>query len=352
MCGRQSNDDIPGISFRLGLFAMAEAAKLLDSLEASADGGDAAAVAKKAEGGVSLNFSFDVPKLPSISSIGSWSHQQLINGGLAVVVAALVVWIVYQEKFAASEPVAADTTEEHVPEHLRANVATSFNPDIESPTIGVGTYIDRLASVIGNVTIGKQVFVAPFASIRGDEGQPIVIGEGSNVQDGVVLHALETFADGKSVEKNLVTVAGKKYAVYIGKGVSLAHQSQVHGPAAVGDHTFVGMQALVFKATIGKNVVIEPGAKVIGVNVPEKRYIPAGSVITTQAQADALPVITPDYPFATLNDGVLHVNEAFADAYLQLETGDSGEAASAPAAATDTPQFRVRAPCSVLRAGA
>jgi carbonic anhydrase/acetyltransferase-like protein (isoleucine patch superfamily) len=198
--------------------------------------------------------------------------------------------------------------------------------------------VDKLASVIGNVSLGKGVFVAPFASIRGDEGQPIVIGDGSNVQDGVVLHALETTSEGKAIEKNLVTVGSKRYAVYVGKNVSIAHQSQVHGPAAVGDNTFVGMQVLVFKATVGKNVVIEPGAKIIGVSIPDKRYVPAGSVITSQAQADALPEITPDYPFAQLNDGVLHVNQSFADAYLHVNEGGSVESGGhAAAAAAESP---------------
>ena len=43
--------------------------------------------------------------------------------------------------------------------------------------------------------------------------------------------------------------------------------------------------------------------------------MPAGTTVTAQAAADALPKITPDYPFAKLNDDVLEVNEAFADAY-------------------------------------
>ena len=311
---------------------MSEAAEALDLDPSPASPGEPASpvsINRKAEGGLSLHFAFDIPKVPSLNRLGEWSHQQLINGALIVAVVALVAWIVYQERFAGESTPAVATTEEHATTNLRPNVATSFNPDIESPAVGEGAYVDRLASVIGNVSVGKGVFVAPFASIRGDEGQPIVIGEGSNVQDGVVLHALETLADGKPVEKNLVTVGGKKYAVYIGKGVSLAHQSQVHGPAAVGDHTFVGMQALVFKAVVGKNVVIEPGAKIIGVTIAEGRYVPAGSVVVTQAQADALPEITPDYPFATLNDGVLHVNEAFADAYLELEHA-GGAAAAAP----------------------
>ena len=51
---------------------------------------------------------------------------------------------------------------------LRENVTTSFNPTLESPVIAEGAYIDRFASVIGNVIISNQVYVAPFASIRGD----------------------------------------------------------------------------------------------------------------------------------------------------------------------------------------
>ena len=293
----------------------------------------AMSLSRKAEGGLSLHFSFDLPKLPSIAKVCSWTHQQMVNGSLIVAVAALAGWIIYQEKFAA-EPAPAAAHAEEAALTLRPNVATGFNPDVETPTVGAGAYVDTLASVIGNVNIGKGVFVAPFASIRGDEGQPIVIGEGSNVQDGVVLHALETLNEGEPVEKNLVTVGGRKYAVYVGKGVSLAHQSQVHGPAAVGDHTFVGMQALVFKATVGKNVVIEPGAKVIGVNVPDGHYVPAGAVVTTQAQADALPEITDAYAFATLNDGVLHVNAAFAEAYGGGGEGhapDAAESAAKPA---------------------
>jgi len=65
------------------------------------------------------------------------------------------------------------------------------------------------------------------------------------------------------VEKNLVEYNGEKYAVYVGNHVSLAHQCQVHGPALIDDETFVGMQAFVFKAKVGKDCVIEPAAKII-----------------------------------------------------------------------------------------
>lgn len=284
---------------------------------------------RKTEGGLSLHFSFDIPKLPSVNAIPTWTHQQMINGALLLAVVFLAGFTLYDQKFSS----AAAGYKEPSTGLLRPNVLTEFNPTLDTPKVEAGTYIDKLASVIGDVSIGTQVFVAPFASIRGDEGQPIVIKEGTNIQDGVVVHALETFNNGSIVEKNLVTVDGKKYAVYVGAHVSLAHQSQVHGPAAVGDHTFIGMQALIFKSVIGKNVVVEPGAKIIGVTVAEGRYVPAGTVLVTQEAADALPKITPAYPFAKLNDDVLEVNEAFADKYLEMATGGAHAASGAPAPA-------------------
>ncbi len=194
------------------------------------------------------------------------------------------------------------------------NVQTTFNPDVDVPTIAKTARIHPLASVSGSVTIGEHIFVAPGASVRGDEGQNIYVGDESNVQDGVVIHGLETFEGGHELVENEVEVNGKKYSVYIGKRVSLAHQSQVHGPARVGDDTFVGMQALVFRTELGDHVVVEPGAKLIGVKVAPGRYVPALSIITKQEQADALPRITEDYVYRKLNEGVVRVNVQLADA--------------------------------------
>lgn len=107
--------------------------------------------------------------------------------------------------------------------------------------------------------------------------------------------------------------------LYISDRVSLAHQSQVHKPAFIGTDTFVGMQALVFRASVGNNCVIEPKALVMGVNIPEGRYVPAGALITTQQAADNLPVITADYPLLRLNQAVVHVNTQLASGYQQQE---------------------------------
>ena len=199
------------------------------------------------------------------------------------------------------------------------NVKTDFSARTSEPVIDPSSYVHPLAVVIGNVILGNNIMVSPTASIRGDEGQPIYVGDDSNVQDGVVIHALETEVDGKPVEKNLYEVRGKKYAVYVGRKVSLAHQVQIHGPAVVMDDTFVGMKVLVFKSFIGKNCVIEPGVILMGVKVADGRYAPVGSVIKTQLEADMLPTITADYPMKDMNNGVLHVNKALAKGYLEAD---------------------------------
>jgi len=199
--------------------------------------------------------------------------------------------------------------------HIEPNVKTSFSPEVHAPALHRHDFVHPLAAVIGAVEIGEEVFIGPGAAVRGDEGQPIRIGDGSNVQDGAVIHGLETFEDGHVIESNMVKVDGRLYAVYVGKNVSITHQAQIHGPAAVGDNTFVGMQAFVFRAEVGHNCVLEPRALVMGVKVAPGRYVPAGAVVRTQEQADALPVIDERYPFAHINDGVLHVNHALAEGY-------------------------------------
>ncbi len=181
--------------------------------------------------------------------------------------------------------------------NIMPNAMTLWNSKPTSPVIDHTAFVHPMASVIGAVTIGANVMVSPLASVRGDEGMPIFIGKDSNIQDGVVIHGLETIDEqGKPVENNLVVGSdGKKYTVYVGERVSLAHQSQVHCPALIGNDTFIGMQAFVFKAHVGNNCVLEPKSAAIGVTIPDGRYISAGMVITKQKDADNLPAVFEGY---------------------------------------------------------
>ncbi len=210
--------------------------------------------------------------------------------------------------------------------NIGASPITPWRGEMVQPDIDLSAYVHPQASVVGDVYIGRNVMVSPQAAVRGDEGAPIHVGNDSNVQDGVAIHALETQdEEGKPVENNLVEVGGKKYAVYIGDRVSLAHQSQVHGPASIGDDTFVGMQAFVFKSKVGNGVVLEPGVKIVGVTIPDGRFVPMGMIVNNQSVADALPVITEDYVFKHLNEGVVHVNTNLAKGYNSMD----GRAAAA-----------------------
>ncbi len=200
---------------------------------------------------------------------------------------------------------------------IEKNVLTDFCSKVSEPVIDPSTYVHPLAAFIGNVILGKYIMVSPMVSIRGDEGQPLHVGDDSNVQDGVIIHALETEENGKPVEKNIYEVNGKNYAVYIGKRVSLAHQVQIHGPAVIQDDTFVGMKTLVFKSYVGEKCVVEPGVILMGVTVPDHRYVPTGSVIKTQEDADNLPEITEDYPMKDMNKAVVRVNTSLAKGYLK-----------------------------------
>ncbi|MBT8356722.1 MAG: carbonic anhydrase [Desulfobacterales bacterium] len=201
---------------------------------------------------------------------------------------------------------------------IHQNPATNFCNKEYRPEVDSTAFIHPLAAVIGHTFIGKKVMVSPFASVRGDEGNPIFIGDGANIQDGVVIHGLETESDGQPVESNLVSVDSNKYSVYVGQRVSLAHQVQIHGPAFVGDDTFVGMKALVFKAKVSNGCVLEPGCILMGVTVEAGRYVPAGTVLKNQQYADNLPRITEDYPLKNLNKGVVHVNTHLAEGYSKI----------------------------------
>ncbi len=202
--------------------------------------------------------------------------------------------------------------------HIAPNPVTSFRPESISPCIDPSAFVHSLAAVIGDVTVGAEVFVAPGASLRADEGSPFFFGARCNVQDGVIAHALETH--GEHFEQNTFEVEGKRYAIFVGKQVSLAHQCQLHGPVVVEDDAFIGMQAFLFRSRVGRGCVVEPGARLIGVTVAPGRYVSAGMVVATQEAADALGVIDETYPLRALNAGVVEVNTELARAYKNRDS--------------------------------
>lgn len=120
---------------------------------------------------------------------------------------------------------------------------------------GDGHFVADTAALIGNVILEAHASVWFGAVLRGDN-EPITIGTGSNVQDGVVMHTDPGFP------------------LTLGANVTVGHMAMLHG-CTVGDNSLVGINAVVLNgARIGRNCLIGAGAL-----VPEGREIPDGSLV-------------------------------------------------------------------------
>jgi carbonic anhydrase/acetyltransferase-like protein (isoleucine patch superfamily) len=123
------------------------------------------------------------------------------------------------------------------------------------PDLADECWVAPNAVLIGRVALKRNASVWFAATLRGDN-EPIVLGEGSNVQDGAVLH----------------TDAGTP--LVLGTGVTVGHMAMLHG-CTVGDYSLIGIGAVVLNgARIGRNCLI--GAKAL---IPEGKQIPDNSLV-------------------------------------------------------------------------
>ena len=130
-------------------------------------------------------------------------------------------------------------------------------------------WIAPSAAVMGNVILKKNASVWWGATLRGDN-DPIVVGEGSNIQDGSVCH----------------TDTGSP--LIIGANVTVGHMVMLHG-CEIGDNTLVGIGSVVLNgAKIGKNCLI--GAKCL---ITEGKEIPDNSLVMG-APGKVVRELTPD----------------------------------------------------------
>ncbi|MBI1243013.1 ribulose bisphosphate carboxylase small subunit [Umezakia ovalisporum] len=182
---------------------------------------------------------------------------------------------------------------------------TPWSRNLAEPKVHETTFVHPAASLIGDVRIGANVIVAPGTSIRADEGTPFHIGENTNIQDGVVIHGLE--------QGRVIGDDQDKYSVWIGTNVSITHMALIHGPAYVGDNSFIGFRSTVFNARVGAGCIVMMHALIQDVEIPPGKYVPSGAIITTQQQADRLPDAEPeDQQFA---HHVVGVNQSLRTGY-------------------------------------
>lgn len=178
------------------------------------------------------------------------------------------------------------------------------NPNGDLPVVPESAYVDHTAIICGKVVIGENVFIGPYAVIRADEVdasggmEPIVIGDDSNIQDGVVIHSK----------------AGGR--VSIGTATSIAHRSIIHGPCEIGSRVFVGFNSVVFNATIGAGSVIRHNSVVENCHVPPGFHIPSTTAVHSDADLAQIPRVTADA--ASFSESVTAANLWLVKGYKRI----------------------------------
>jgi carbonic anhydrase/acetyltransferase-like protein (isoleucine patch superfamily) len=125
----------------------------------------------------------------------------------------------------------------------------------KGPTIHPGAFVHSKAVVLGNVTVGAKASIWPCAVLRGDIA-PISVGEGTNIQDGAVVHVAD------------------RLPALIGQRVTVGHLAMIHA-CTIGDECLIGMHATILDgAVIGPRCIIGAGAL-----VTKGTIIPAGSMV-------------------------------------------------------------------------
>ncbi|MBB4817947.1 carbonic anhydrase/acetyltransferase-like protein (isoleucine patch superfamily) [Pseudomonas alcaligenes] len=136
-----------------------------------------------------------------------------------------------------------------------------------APQLAERVFVDRSAVVIGDVELGDDSSVWPFALIRGDMHR-IRIGARTSVQDGSVLH---------------ITHAGPfnpdGFPLLIGDDVTIGHKVTLHG-CTLGNRILVGMGSIVMDGVVVEDdVVIGAGSLVPPGKRLESGYLYVGSPV-------------------------------------------------------------------------
>jgi carbonic anhydrase/acetyltransferase-like protein (isoleucine patch superfamily) len=125
------------------------------------------------------------------------------------------------------------------------------------PQLDEDSFVATGARVMGDVRLGPQASVWYNAVVRAD-GDAIVIGARSNLQDNVAVHV------------------DRGRPVHIGQDVSVGHNAVIHG-CTIEDGCLIGMGAVVLNgAVIGSSSLVAAGTVVLEGTIVPPRSLVAG----------------------------------------------------------------------------
>ena len=106
-----------------------------------------------------------------------------------------------------------------------------------TPYVHPNAFVHPMAAVTGCVRIGADVYVGPFAALRGDFGE-IIIEDGCNVQEHCIIHMFPGVS------------------VHLKTNAHIGHGAMIHG-AVIGSNVLVGMNTVIMDdVEIGDECII------------------------------------------------------------------------------------------------
>ncbi len=134
-----------------------------------------------------------------------------------------------------------------------------------TPAIAASTYVDEMAVVIGNVSIGEDSSIWPMTVIRGDVNT-IIIGDRTSIQDGSVLHVNHDAHYNPGGDP-----------LRIGSNVTVGHKVMLHG-CTIQDRCLIGMSSTILdKVVVESNTIIGAGSLVSPGKILKSGYLYVGS---------------------------------------------------------------------------
>ena len=154
------------------------------------------------------------------------------------------------------------------------------------PQIAPSAYVSAQAVIIGDVRLAAHSSVWPTSVLRGDINF-IEIGEGSNIQDGTIIHLADDLP------------------VRVGKLVTVGHRAILHA-CTVEDNCLIGMGATILDgavigtgsivgahALVTKGMVVPPGSLVMGMPAKVVRPLRPEEIADIRVWADHYIALAP-----------------------------------------------------------